>query len=101
MVSPFGIIKEELAKELAAALKECGYDPKNLENTIDVSRNFGDISCSAAFRISKQKPGTPNDIAQNIVKKLKKSASIKKISIDNAYINFYLDRPKFTKETIE
>ncbi len=101
--SPAAKMIDELTRELAKALKGCGYDPDLLKNTIDFSKDkgFGDISCSVAFRIAKQKPGSPHDIAQNIVDKLEDNELIKQVTVDHGYINFYIERVKYTADTIE
>ncbi len=98
--SPLTKLRTEIAFALATAMSLCKYDPKWLANTINMPKGFGDISCSVAFRISKVQPGDPNEIATNIVKRLTKNELIKSITIDNGYINFIIDRGKFTKATI-
>jgi arginyl-tRNA synthetase len=101
--SPFGKVRDELASALAAALAAMDYNPKSLENTIDFSKGpgFGDISCSVAFRLSKEKPGAPNDIAKGIAAKLPKIDSIKRVDVQGGYINFTIDRARFTKDTVD
>ncbi|MFI5412881.1 MAG: hypothetical protein ACHQX1_03235, partial [Candidatus Micrarchaeales archaeon] len=99
--SPFVKLTRELTNDLADAMNSCGYDKKLLENTINVSKTFGDISCSVAFKISKLQPGNPNDIAANIANRLPKNELIKKVTIDKGYMNFIIDRGSFTKAAID
>jgi arginyl-tRNA synthetase len=101
MLSSYGQIREELYAALSDAMEECYYDSSLLTNTIDFARAVGDISCSVAFKVAKTKPGSPNDIARSIAEKLLKNPRIQKFSIDNGYINFYLNRAKFTKDTVD
>jgi len=101
MLSSYGQIREELYAALADVMEACGYDSGLLTNTVDFAKTVGDISCSVAFRVAKAHPGAPGDIAKNIADKLIKNPRVQRVSIDNGYINFYLNRERFTKDTMD
>ncbi|HUC38556.1 MAG TPA: arginine--tRNA ligase [Candidatus Acidoferrum sp.] len=98
--SPYAGLKAQLEESLAGAMSLCGYDPKQLENTVDISKGIGDFSCSVAFRISKEKKVNPKEIAASIAGKLKGSKMVKQVTVDNGYINFHIDRKEFSASAI-
>ncbi len=99
--SPYSRVKDELSRALEKAAKAAGFDPKSIDDTVEFSQGFGDISCSVSFRIAKGRPGTPNDIAQSIVDKLAAPDFVKKTAVQNGYINFYLHRVWYIKQTMD
>ncbi len=99
--SPFASLKAKLADSIAGAMSSCGYDPKYLENTVDLSKSFGDISCSVAFRVSGIAKRPPQDVAESILAKISKPAMIDKVTADGGFINFHIDRNAFTSDTLK
>ncbi|MCL5429870.1 MAG: arginine--tRNA ligase [Candidatus Marsarchaeota archaeon] len=102
MESPFAKAKREVSESLAKAIEKSGYRAAGLENTILIPKDssLGDISCSIAFRLSKELKKNPKDIADNIAKQIEKPELISKVSVDNAYINFHINRPVFASLAI-
>ena len=100
MESPYANVKSSIAALVSDALKPMEVGTENVESTIDFSKSFGDISCSIAFRLSKELKKPPQEIANGIAGKVKKPGFVTKITADNGFVNFYLDRPWFAKEVI-
>ncbi len=94
--SSYSRIRSEIAEMVAKALAKSEYGAVDLENSIELSKGFGDISCSIAFRLSKEHKKDPNSIANEIKSKISKSKYISKVSVENGFINFHLDRHEFT-----
>ncbi len=101
MESPYGSIKLSIAVLIRDAAESIGAKAGNVESTIDFSKGLGDISCSIAFRLARELKKPPQDIAKSIAAKVKKQNIITKVTADNGFVNFYLDRPRFTKEVVD
>ena len=64
-------------------------------------KSFGDLASTLPFTLAKKLKKPPLKIAQEIVSELKKIDQVKKIKIlGNGYINFFIDYPKYSKETL-
>ncbi|MCW1310119.1 MAG: arginine--tRNA ligase, partial [Candidatus Nanoarchaeia archaeon] len=63
------------------------------DNWIEVppDKKFGDFSCTIAFDLAKEMKRNPNEIANEIVKKIKlgKESNFSKIEVISGYINFF------------
>lgn len=86
------MIKELLHKNIVEAL-----DALNLSHSkefgVDVPNNseFGDFSTNAALVLGKENKQSPKQLAEKIVKELKKNKAFKKLEIAGpGFINFYL-----------
>ena len=97
-------IKEDVQKSVIDALKKIKVKVKDVDvrNSIEVppSSKMGDLACSIAFQIGKKVRKSPRLIAEQLLDKIKKPASIKKIKLSGAYLNFQFDRKKFAKKLI-
>ncbi len=98
--SPYGIVKSEILESIAAALQSLKYKTDDIESTIISSQQFGDISCSVAFRLAKSQKKSPKEVAENIATAIKKPDSVSKITVENCFINFHLERKAFAKRTL-
>ena len=97
----YSAIKNEIADAISAALAELNYKADGIENTIDFSKGFGDISSSISFRLAKEQKKSPDAVAKEIMSKSKKPDGVDKITVENGFINFHLDRAKFTRMVLE
>ena len=100
MESPYGSVKKSIAELVSAALRSMKASAENIESTIDFSKGFGDISCSVAFRLSKELKKSPQEIAKTIAEKIGKSRLITRVTADGGFVNFYLDRSLFTMDVV-
>ncbi|MGC8649003.1 MAG: arginine--tRNA ligase [Candidatus Micrarchaeia archaeon] len=100
MESPYNKLKRIIADKVSNAAISAGFEINDILNEIEFSKGFGDIYCSIAFKLSKKLKINPNIIATKIVENIKDKEYIKEIKIENGFINFYIDRNWFTKETI-
>jgi arginyl-tRNA synthetase len=96
--SPFGYVMNLIAECVARAVP--GQSAKDVSSTVEISRGIGDISCSIAFRLSKQLKANPVKIAEEIAGKFEKIDYVSKITADGGYLNFHLDRPAFSSFAI-
>jgi arginyl-tRNA synthetase len=101
MESTYSAIKKEIADSIEGALEALNYKADSIENTIDFSKSFGDISCSVSFRLAKEHKKNADLIAKEIMSKAKKPDNVEKITVENGFINFHLDREKFSKSVLE
>lgn len=95
-------IKQDLEKDLKKInlLKQ-----ENIQETLrkPPQSSFGDLSTGICFKLAKKIKKSPNQIAEDIFKKIKlsKKIPIKKIEIKNGYINFFFDYEKLTELTLK
>ncbi len=101
MAVPYAALRAEIAKLVDDAAVALGYGETNSLESIGFSEQFGDFSCSIAFRLAKEKKKSADEIATALVSKLGKSAYVKSTEVKNGFINFTVDRGKFTKAVIE
>jgi len=95
-------IKQDLEKDLKKVnlLKQ-----ENIQETLrkPPQPSFGDLSTGICFKLAKKLKKSPNQIAGDILKKIKlsKKIPIKKIEVKNGYINFFFDYEKLTELTLK
>ncbi|MGD0729006.1 MAG: arginine--tRNA ligase [Candidatus Micrarchaeaceae archaeon] len=94
-------VKSEICAGLANAIKESGYKTENLENSVDFSKAFGDISSSISFRLAKLHNKDPNLIANEIKGKIGKIECVEKITVEKGFINFHLDKNEFSRNVLD
>jgi arginyl-tRNA synthetase len=99
--SPYGVLNDYAAKAITASLASLDYKVDNPESTLTQSKEFGDIACSIAFRIAKEKKENPKAIAERIAEKIPKNEYISKVTVERGYINFHFERGKFAKLVLD
>jgi arginyl-tRNA synthetase len=90
--SPYSKVRQWISSAVTKASNELGYDSFGIESSVDLSKAFGDISCSIAFKFSKEYKKAANEIANELASKIKKTEYIEKITTENGFINFHLNR---------
>lgn len=98
--SPFGLLRSQLEGALLSAMSACGFASADIGNTIQPSKGFGDLSCSASFGIAKSAKKKPSEVAESILSKLSKPAAIREIRVENGFINFSMDRKVFSSDAV-
>jgi arginyl-tRNA synthetase len=86
------MIKELLHKNIVEALDNLKLNHEK-EFTVEIPNNpeFGDYSTNAALVLGKENKMKPKDLAEKIVKELKKNKAYKKLEIAGpGFINFFL-----------
>jgi len=86
------MIKELLHKNIVEALNNLKLNHEK-EFTVEIPNNpeFGDYSTNAALVLGKENKMKPKDLAEKIVKELKKNKAYKKLEIAGpGFINFFL-----------
>jgi arginyl-tRNA synthetase len=96
-------IKDVIAEHIAKAAAAAGFGDYGIEKTrgtVDLSKGFGDISCSIAFRITKDKGMQAQDAAARICSMLGKIDTVEKVTAEGGFVNFHLDRRAFAKAVV-
>lgn len=88
-------IKKELSEAVQKAGSSLGYKIDDVPQSIDFSTGFGDISCSVAFRLSKQHKKSPDAIAKELSARIKAPDYIERVDVKNGFINFTFKRGEF------
>ena len=101
MAVPYATLRAEIAKLVDDAAAALGYAGVSSSDSIGFSEQFGDFSCSVAFRLAKEQKKSADEIANALVSKISKSSYVKSAEVKNGFINFSVDRGKFTKAVIE
>ncbi len=74
---------------------------EKIDETFEVPPDpeFGDLASNICFSLSKKMRKTPQEIAKNIVSKIKipKNSTISRVEAKAGYINFFFDYSKITK----
>lgn len=91
-------LKSQIADSVRKAAKAAGYDAEGA--AVEVSKSFGDLSCSVAFKIAKEKKENPLAIAERISAKIGKTKSVDKVTTEGGYLNFHLNRADFADNVI-
>ncbi len=99
--SPYVQVKSLILDALQKAIASLGYPQFELENTLTEPKANADFACSAAFRISKTAKKNPNEIASAIAAKIPEIKYVKKVTADNGFVNFHLDRGEFSGDVIK
>lgn len=83
-------------KEVAAAVEKAGGEKLD-ESFFSVppSPEMGDLSCTVAFKIAKDKKKNPKQVAEEITKKIKPAGLIGEVKAVGPYVNFFVDYNKF------
>ena len=93
-------IKESIASALRDSIKGSAISDTDLDNSIGMSKGFGDISCSIALNIGKREGRNPEEVADSIIAAMKKPQCVSLVEQKAGFINFTLDRGKATKDAI-
>ncbi|MFC1728108.1 arginine--tRNA ligase [Nanoarchaeota archaeon] len=79
-------------------LKEARID--NIELEVPPDSSMGDYAFPC-FALSKKFKKSPNEIAQDLARKIKLSTLIKRIEIKGPYLNFFINKAKLAQATLE
>ncbi len=98
--TPYHAAVQEISDALSKALSSLGYKCDGIGTTISVSRSFGDFSSSVAFSLAKAYKKSPVDIADRVKGAVKMAGYLKEMTVENAYLNFHLDRERFAHDVV-
>ena len=93
-------IKESIASALRDSIRGSAISDTDLDNSIGMSKGFGDISCSIALNIGKREGRDPEEVADSIIAAMKKPQYVSLVEQKGGFINFTLDRGMVTKDVI-
>ncbi len=89
--------------EIACLLeKVTGVPQQEIINTIEIppNKDMGDFAYPC-FRLAKQFRKAPPLIAQELYQKIEKPYFIEGIKVQNAYINFFVQKSTYVKEVLQ
>ena len=98
MAFDYVTIRENIAKALRDSLRANSMPNVEIENSISMSKGFGDISCSIALAIGKQLGKDSETIAKSIIMSIEKPKYVGSIEQKNGFINFTMDRTAVTAD---
>ncbi len=98
--SPYEGAMVEISEALAKSIAKMGYYCEALESTIGMSKAFGDISSSVAFSLAKRYKKNPTELATQIKNGMNVPECVNKVTVENSYLNFHLDRSSFSKKVV-
>ncbi len=97
MESAYSIARKQITEALSAAAAKISTRGIEIESTIGMSKEFGDISSSIAFRIAKERRSSPNGIAEELARAIAKPECVASVSAEKGFVNFHLDKKGFAK----
>ncbi len=103
-ISPYYNIKKTIVEAVSAAVSKLGYEgfaAQDISDSVDLSRNFGDISTSIALRIAKSKSLDANAVSESIAKSAILPSGVKSVYAKNGFVNFEIERNSYSKVVIE
>ena len=97
------MIKEEIEKLLRKALGELGFKIENILLEHPENPEHGDYATSVAFVLAKQEKKNPQEIAEEIVSKLKieNSKFLENAEAKSGFVNFFVTKEYLLKELSE
>ncbi len=100
MMPDYTTIKDSISEAVRSSMRANSMPDVDVDNSIGMSRAFGDLSCSIALSISKITGRDPEGVAESIVASMGKPPYIAAISHKSGFINFTLDRVAVTRDLI-
>jgi len=92
------MIQEEIEKLIRKALKELKFEVKEIPLEHPEHAEHGDYATSVSFALAKQAKKNPNEIAESIKSKIKKSKTIEKVEVVGGFVNFFISKEYLVKE---
>ena len=98
--SPYEEAAREISGAIAKAIEKLNYRYETIAATMSMSKSFGDIASSIAFNLAKAYKKSPMDIAAQIKGAMKLPDCVSQVSTENAYLNFHLDKVRFSSKVV-
>ena len=98
-LSPYKNIKDSISEvllEFADSLN-LKFDKGYIDSTIDLSKNFGDLSSNLLIRLSKTNGINIEEVSEKLIAMFKDSKYVESIKIDNGFINIFLNKAEVSK----
>jgi arginyl-tRNA synthetase len=95
-------ITKKIKQEIIGLLKQSNLlKNENIEETLEIppQPEFGDMASKICFLLPKKLKKSPNDIANDVMKKIKipEDSLISKVEAKACYINFFFNYPRIAK----
>ncbi|MGC8586480.1 MAG: arginine--tRNA ligase [Candidatus Micrarchaeia archaeon] len=102
--TPYSNVTSSIVGAIKRVLAEMGYAVKEEElfNSISISKIIGDFSSSICFKLAKQHSTDPISMANRLKESISRIGipGIEKVTADNGYLNFHLDRRKYAEDVL-
>jgi len=97
------MIREEIEKLLRDTLKELKFEADKVSLEHPENPEYGDYATSVAFVLAKQEKKNPQEIAEDIVSKLKieNSKFLEHAEARSGFVNFFVTKEYLLKELSE
>jgi len=91
-----------MKEKIIGLLNSSRIDKKILLPLLEVPKNqeMGDYALPC-FSLSKKLKRNPNEIAKDIVNKIRKDKRLDRVEVSGGYVNFFLNKSELAKEIIE
>ncbi|MGC8662427.1 MAG: arginine--tRNA ligase [Candidatus Micrarchaeia archaeon] len=103
-MNPYASLKSEFISLIINAAKELGIEleKKEIIPTLSIPKEeYGDLSSSIAFRISREKKMPPHVFAKELINHIKKGKYIKEVNEFGGYLNAFVNETEYAKLVIE
>lgn len=91
------MIIEDIIKKINLAIEGCGL-PTTKVSVVHPDIQFGDLSTSVAFSLSKEVGKNPNEVAGLIAEKLRGDKSFTSVDVVNGHINMFFSDDVFERD---
>ncbi len=92
-------LKSEISGELGTSKKFLSEVKTDIELEVPPDSSLGDYALPC-FKLCKIYKKAPNDIAQELCKKIKLDGIINKMVVNGPYLNFFINKEELVKETL-
>ncbi|HEY5533530.1 MAG TPA: arginine--tRNA ligase [Ignavibacteria bacterium] len=95
-------MKSRITEELQNSIKDFNLPDINIQIEYAKEKKFGDFSCNIPMILSKLLKRNPQEIAEEIISRIKDDSLFKKIEIaGSGFINFFMQDELFIQEALE
>lgn len=101
--NPWKEFETEALKALKDKLKELDWPKEGLEESLEEppDPSLGDLASTICFELPKELKRSPQDISEELAKKIEPKGLIKRAESEGGYVNFFVDMEKLSSSTLE
>ncbi|KXB05073.1 hypothetical protein AKJ48_00410 [candidate division MSBL1 archaeon SCGC-AAA261O19] len=102
MSSPWREFKTNVLKSLEEAFSKLDWSSEGLEESLEEppEPSLGDLATTICFELSKKLKKSPEELAQELSKKIEPTPMIRGVKPVGGYVNFFVDESKLTSLTL-
>lgn len=101
--NPWKEFETEALKALKDKLKELDWPKEGMEESLEEppDPSLGDLASTICFELPKELKRSPQDISEELAKKIEPKGLIKRVESEGGYVNFFVDMEKLSSSTLE